>query len=79
MQLIALVQATPDSPEIAIVKLSGEENEDFRENSTKFVNENHIFRKPVKSVEIAPNTKKQVELTIIAHLPNCTCKAYGVG
>ena len=79
MDFIALVQATPKDPEVAILRLDEEERENLHKNALAFVNDNHVFRKSVRTVEIAPSAKTEYALVIIVHLPGCACKVYGAG
>jgi hypothetical protein len=76
MHCIALVQSTQTSPEIAILQLDSKEHSALHQNALQFVNEKQIFRKSVKSVEIAPHAKTQIGLAMFVHLPGCACVAY---
>jgi hypothetical protein len=76
MHCIAFVQSTPTSPEIAILQLDNNEHSALHKNALQFVNEKQIFRKSVKSVEIASPAKTQTGLVIMVHLPGCAVAAY---
>jgi hypothetical protein len=76
MHCIALVQATPRDPEIAILQMDSKEHHAFHENAVAFVNENQVFKKRVTSVEIAPHGKVQTGVAVVVHLPSCACVAY---
>jgi len=76
MHCIALAQATQESPEVAILQMDSKEHAALHENPLAFVNENKVFKKQVKSVEMAPRAKTQTGLVIVAHLPGCYCVAY---
>ncbi len=79
MHCTALVQATQGGPEVAIIQLEGTDHHVLHDNPLAFVNDNHVFRKPVSKVEIAPHSKVTPTQVIVAHLPNCTCYAYCLG
>jgi hypothetical protein len=76
MHCIALVQATPTDPEIAILQMDSKEHRAFHENALAFVNGNEVFKKHVASVEIAPHSKVQTGVALVVHLPGCACVAY---
>ena len=76
MHCIALVQATPSSPDIAVLQLETKEHEAFHNDPVGFVNRNHVFRKSVNKVEVVPHASTATGILVIVHLPGCACAAY---
>jgi hypothetical protein len=76
MHCIAFVQATPTSPEVAVLQLESKEHSALHDDALRFVNEKQVFGRSVKSAKIASHAEIQTGLAIIVHLPGCACAVY---
>jgi hypothetical protein len=75
MHCIAFVQPTPTSPEIAILQMDTKEHESFHKNPLAFVNDNHVFKKPVRKVDILSHAETTVGYVVLGHPPDCHVNA----
>lgn len=87
MHCIALLQSTPDDPDVAVVLVSDQEHDELHKDAKGFINRNKVFRKDVTAVEAllhAPDaatakagTKKPAQrkwMLTLVHLPSCVVR-----
>jgi hypothetical protein len=78
MHCIALVQPTQTSPEFAILQMDSKEHESFHKNPTAFVNDNHVFKKQVRKVDVLAHAETTVSYVVLGHPPDCHVYAFCV-
>lgn len=92
MQRLVLLQAAPDDPEIAVLRLDTGDQEQLLQNPLTFINHYKVFCRDVSEVRMLPQpapaaaetkTAKSAasataSFAIVVHYPSCVCRGFCV-